>query len=404
LVSRMGITVEDFDPLELPSVIKSMHEAYIAANEGVDDEKMREDLDIITESLVGYSQQKVMRTERILEAVGRAQRDGVKVVIDEFNYLPAETLASLNEILSSKDNAEGFGVIFTGNIGADYLKRQGLDPAFVNRILSGVVDYDYPPQDIDLELSRSILDNETFDSGVDVPDRELFQIALTQLVDTRGYIDAPVDAFNDVWDFTRAVSLLQKLSSGEQLRDIASNSGAVQGVTAIKLSKIKMSFRNMNQVIREWKLDGYSQPLENYIFKDIVEPAAALDRKEAAELMYIFREWGGFFQGDEWDQVDVDSVRWSISGIDKMRNLGEDSEPLERKLFSAEEIVRAVSGVELPEMKDGDEIVVVDEAERREQEKIIAEMDSAIERVKGRLEKFPLDFDEFCKAFGSVHA
>ncbi|MFH1142474.1 MAG: AAA family ATPase, partial [Candidatus Uhrbacteria bacterium] len=174
LIQRMGIVVEELVPEQVPQKIKEAQQKYKLENPDLSEKELTTELKTIKAVIEGRAKEKTFETKPILEAVGRAKKEGHIVVIDEFNYLPPDTLAALNDILSSKDNPPGFGVVFTGNIGKEYLKRQGLDPAFVNRVLSGTVHYELPPQEIDQALDDSILTNEQLRLADVTPERNLY--------------------------------------------------------------------------------------------------------------------------------------------------------------------------------------------------------------------------------------
>ncbi len=382
LVQRMGIVIEQLDPSEIPGKIKEAQAKFQAENPDLLDAELQLALKTIKDVVEGRAKEKTFETKPILEAVGRARKEGRKVVIDEFNYLPAETLASLNDILSSKDNPPGFGVIFTGNIGEEYLKRQGLDPAFINRVLSGTIKYEFPPQEINRKLGDAIEDNTQLAGETEPPMRDLFQIAITQLVDKKGNLLAPEGALEQVWDFVRICSLAQQLAQGKDFRSLGLEAPA--GSSAFQFKSILLSFRNINQVVREWKLGGFKQPLEWHIHDAIIRPAAVFAPKEAAELMYLFTNWGGMFQQPEWSHVDVDSTQWRMAGIETVKQPKPKNQLL--KAFQPAELVEAVSGFRLPAEQLTEEDAV--EAEHgQEFERLIAEVEQQIREMEAEFNR-----------------
>lgn len=382
LIQRMGIVVEQLNPTEVPAKIKDAQKAYAEENPEMDQKELARELETIAEIMTGRAKEKTFETKPILEAIGRAQKEGRIVVIDEFNYLPPETLAALNEVLSNKTNAPGFGVVLTGNIGEEYLKRQPLDPAFINRVLSGTVKYEFPPQDIDTAFDDSIKD--IAEEGGTPPSRDLFQIGMTQLADSQGNLLAPENAMRDVWDFSRIFSLTQHMAQGKDFRSLGLD--APQGTGAMKFKSVLLSFRNMNQVVREWKLDGFRKPLDWYIFDTIVRPAAVYAPREAAELMYLFRDWGGFFKGEEWDAIEVDPTNWRIAGIERVKTPRSKKPALVPYQTAA--VVEAISGERLPEDTGALESAEREERERKtEVERVLAAMEATLTKMERETEK-----------------
>ena len=373
LIQRMGIVVEQLDPAEVPQKVKEAKIRYAEEHPDLSPEDLDRGLETIASVIEGRAKEKTFETKPILEAIGRAQRDGRIVVIDEFNYLPPETIAALNEILSNKDNPPGFGVVLTGNVGEAYIKRQVLDPAFINRVLSGTVQYEFPPQEIDSALDGAIKGADELEAGEKTYDRDLYQIAVTQLADTQSNVLAPKEALQQVWDFIRICSLTQKMAQGKDFRSLGLNVGV--GVSAMRFASVFLSFRNINQVVREWKLGGFRQPLDWYIYDTLIRPAAVYAPKEAAEIMYLFRDWGGFFSDKTWDKIEVDPMQWRITGHEGIKAPKGAKVPL--KAFQPAEVVEAVSGYRLPEEPVA-EVEVEERKGMKAYETMLAETERAI--------------------------
>ncbi len=391
LIERMGIVVKNTPAEEVPGLVKEAQAKFAQENPELKGDDLSSSQAMIEDVLTSRESQKVLTTEKVLEAVGRAAEEGNIVVIDEFNYLPPDTLAAINDLLSGGTGTkEGFGVIFTGNVGKEYLKRQSLDPAFVNRVLSGVVEYGFPPQELDRSFADTVKSREELADGEAVPDRDLFQIALTQLVDNKGNLLAPENALEKTWDFTRIVSLTQKLSSGSDFRDLGLDGAATQGVTAFKFESVFLSFRNLNQVLREWKLDGFTKPLDNYVLENIIRPAAVVSKKEAAQLYYLFSNWGGMFEGDQWDEIKIDSTTWNIAGLENVSVM--EGSDVELHPFLPSEVVEALSGKELPSYDTLDGVqseAAAEAAEVLDMERLLAEAEAFELKSREAFEKEP---------------
>lgn len=398
LIERMGIVVESTPAEKIPALVKKVQEQFKKEQPDLEPDALKDQLGMIEDVMLRRESQKVLETKKVLEAVGRAARDGKIVVIDEFNYLPPDTLAALNDLLAGgSDVQKGFGVIFTGNIGKEYLKRQALDPAFINRILSGTVEYGFPPQELNKAFSNSILSREQQGEKQERVDRDLYQIALTQLLDAKGNLLAPEGTLESIWDLARIIALSQQIASGKDFRDLGLDSPATQGVTAMQFESVFLSFRNLNQVVCEWKLDGYTKPLEWYVFTDIIRPASVLNPKEAAQLFYLFDP---MFSGEYWKNISVDSTTWRMTGINKIKEPA--TSETELKPYLPSEVVEAISGRQLPSFETLESPETVDDSMReREREREMARMESAEHALREAFEKEP-NVIELCAELAQV--
>jgi MoxR-like ATPase len=356
LLSRQGIVAKEVPAAEVPGKIQEHQATWLERNrqgdedDAVYEERKEQAFADIAEVVKGQSETTPMTTETVLEAVGRAAAEGKPVIIDEFNYLPPATLGALNDLLNpDSNNAQpGFSVIFTGNVGKEYIDRASFDPAFLNRVVNGTFRYTHPPQEIDAPYMGSAISQEERAEGEAPQPRDLFQVAMTHMADGKGNIRAPKDALEQAWNVTRGFSLVQKIVAGEDFRNLGASPEATQQITDLNFRSINLSFRNLNQVIREWKLDGYTQPLEAYVFRDIIQPAATLAPREAAQLLYIFKDWQGLFQGEHWNDLVADYERWNISGTETVGMPKPDTN-VELVPLTTDEVARAFSGIEVPE-------------------------------------------------------
>jgi MoxR-like ATPase len=401
LMYRTSITVTSTDAEDVPGLIIEKQKEYQKRNPEVVGEELEKANNHIEEVVKGQASERAFQTKTVLELVARASTEGKIVVIDEFNYLTPETLASINNIISTTPGKngqimigdevrefivkEGFGVIFTGNVGKEYTSRQKLDQAFTNRILSGVVDYNYPPQELDGSLMDSILDEGDRLEGKKIPSRDLFQIAITQAVDMRGNLEGPNNLPDTLWRLSQTFGLIQGIASGKDIRDLGFNNPShFQEITTLKIKSIYLSFRNLNQVVREWKLSNFSKPIEHYILENIILPASVLNEDEAAKLFYIFK-WGGFFDSQQYGLVRVNntnSATWSLSGLDKVEQHS-GSEPSERKYFLPQEIVELVAGMKTPGYESLDQAEAEEIERGAKKEKVLLKMN----RVVGELQE-----------------
>jgi hypothetical protein len=291
---------------------------------------------------------------------------------------------------------EGFGVIFTGNVGREYIDRQeNWDPALVNRILAGTVKYDYPPQDINSSFEKSIVSNEELVEGKESPDRELFLSGIVQLVDNKGNLTAPEDTLEKVWNLSRTFSLVQQIAGGEDYRNLSiENTEMFQDISNFQFETIFLSFRNFNQVVREWKLDNYTQDLDSYIFENIIRPAEVINKKEAAQLFYLFQRWGNFFQSEKYNEVKVDSTSWRIGGLNNISK-EQIKQEASQKHFTPKEVAEALSGKQTPSYEDLEEEKKEVRQETISREKEQVEMQEDVQRMEKELSK-EIYIEEVC--------
>lgn len=348
LIDRLGIVPEYTDPLDVPDKIEELVREYRQSHPSVGEKELEKSIKEIKEVVLGQSQQKTMQTKKVLEAVGRAQERGVKVIIDEFNYLPAETLASLNDILANTNNKEGFGVIFTGNIGQEF-DRKDLDPALVNRILENSFEIQTPPQDNKTAFSQAVLSREDYLAGSIPVSRDLYLSALTQLIDKKGNLIAPENATQMVWDLSQAFALIQKVSRGENPFSDDPNS---QDIGDFVFKKIFLSFRNFNSILNSWKEDSYSQSLDYYIMDKIIRPSSIWAPKESAMLLYLFQK-SGFLEGETSSGgIDLTTSPWNISGVPKVTKKEDYLTDFKIKAFTPQELVEAGYGIAMPSFEE----------------------------------------------------
>ncbi len=384
MISRLGIVAQTSDPEKVPAKVEEALSQYRKANPGVSEEEIEKNARPIIEKVVMRQLgQRVMSTEKILEAIGKAAEKGVKVIIDEFNYLPSETIGALNDFMAGNNAKEGFGIIMTGNIGKEYLKRQDLDPAFLSRISEGTFKIGYPLQDFDKPISQSVIDRKDYWAGEQPVRRDLFIAGITQLLDMKGNLIAPADAQEKVWDLSQAFALIQKLAAGENIRNISDNE-KLKTVTETSFKKIFLSYRNFNSILRSWKMDDYDREIDYYILNNLIRPASIFAPKEAAQLFYFFQH-NGFLLGDNCSEIKVDSSLWEISGVpdivDKKKFQVDDSKA---KVHSIKEVVENCYGVETPtfaEMKKSDS-EVKDSVEQEEREEFSAEIEQYTQKER----------------------
>jgi len=173
LFSYLGMDVEEIPAETIPQRIKELKEKYKAKNP----EATEEDLKHIEDIIKGQAMKPRMVAKVFETGVLKGAKEGRPVIVDEFNYIPPSLLAGCNALIEAKPGQEitvfgqkikvkpGFGVIFTGNITKTefkgrYLERKPIDPALVNRLNSGLIEYGSLPQSETLSFEESILERK----------------------------------------------------------------------------------------------------------------------------------------------------------------------------------------------------------------------------------------------------
>ncbi|MEM2987864.1 MAG: AAA family ATPase [Candidatus Bathyarchaeia archaeon] len=385
LIARLGIKVTEIKAEEIPDLIEQAKNKYKEQHPQLGEEDLKTAYKWIEEVIKGQAMQRQMETQIVLEAVAKAAREGRIVVIDEFNYLPPETLAALNTFLDVRPGSsgafsldsekktfvkEGFGVIFTGNIGERYA-REKFDPAFINRIGPGIIEYNYPPQAFDGVLTQNIITRKEVAQGRKPLPRDLFIIGTTLLVDAKGNLIAPPDALQKLWDLCRGFSIIQQLTLGKDFRDLGFGDIAHQHITGFKFDYYILSFRQLISIVERWKTDGFQYSLDWYIYDNIIKPAFLIEPREAAQIFYILKNREGFLQDEKLASVRVNPNPWNITNLPDLKK--EDFRiKAENKYYLPQEIAEAVAGIEMPsyeEVEEAEKLKKRAESERLSREK-----------------------------------
>jgi MoxR-like ATPase len=366
LLGHLGVAAEATKPEEAMKQVEEAQEAqrqlWEAEGTGLVRAEQKQYLEDIKKIILGQSQQVRLKTQEFLGVVQRAKKEGKVLIIDEFNYIEPGLIAALNEHVE-----EGLKVIFTGNLTLTrterYLDRQKFDPALLNRINSGLIEYHTPSmQDIDSPspfTAEALVSNSDRKEGASPPNRELYKIALAQLVDKKGNLYAPEDALEQVWKMTQAFKIFQNNFAGVSTRDkdgkdVFEDASGAQ----LLLKKTHASMRTMNEILDRWKGDGFSLPLDYYFYEYLLRPAAIIAPREAGYYLHILGKdrYGFFTQADAsgtkiWEnylQVSAEGELAVLASPDKALFKTTQKET-NLKLFSAQEVAEAFSGYQMPE-------------------------------------------------------
>jgi MoxR-like ATPase len=412
LLYHLGISPEKQDAMDVPEMIEGAKEEFRNRHGEIDEDHEAEAMSQIEEVLKGQAQEKTMETEVEMGPVITAAQEGRTAIIDEFNYIQPQLLAGLNSLVEAEPGSEiefmgqrvevqeGFGIIFTGNITSSefdrYQDREELDPAFVNRLNSGLVEYNTPPQDTKRNF-QEVVPKEGEELGE--VDKDLFLIGLTNLIDEKGNLKAKEDTLDEAWRLSRSFSLMQKIYAGESVREDI-DALDVAG-TEFNMKKYHASLRTFGDILEHLKQDNFEQDIEWHIYDSLLRPSSVVAPKETAQMFYILQSsYGGFFEGEPWDQIEVDTTSWTITGLDKIQEKIDEAniqEEADEKRYMPEELAKITSGEDLPEAREESAQMRESAAEQKEKAEIVMKYEKMIEEMEDKLENYEDTIKRFCE-------
>ncbi len=326
----------------------------------------------------------------------KAMEEGRVVIIDEVNAIPHEVLISLNHILTRKvgdtiniqqDSGreivikEGFGIMMTGNLNQGqekYIDRQDMDPAFLSRLHK--VEYDYLPQSMNIPLSEA--------GAID----ESFHLRIAELIDKNGNLEIPKDSIEKIWKLAQAARLLQNVFAGKEVDGAYYFKEAGGRAVEYLLKENVLSIRALENIISQWKAEGYEKELDYYIWNNFIkEGTVASDR---AYLYQIMKDQFGFFQSDGWNQKPDYGNEGMINSfeIQAPKNKAE-----KREFFGPREVVEFAFG-KAPERAKWPEVSMIDKNDV-DNENILPEIIKLTEfndDLKKELFELNNEIDEIC--------
>lgn len=243
----------------------------------------------------------------------KAMEEGRPVIIDEMNAIPHTVLIMLNDMLTRKVGEtitppivgsspitikKGFCVMATGNYkpedGLMYVGRQALDAAFISRYK--LEDYDYLPNNISLE-PEDLSDEDTREWR---QRNELMGMLVAKMMNKNLSVTAPEDAFRQLEKLAFIARNIQDIFSGKEVGQAWEGKGQTGSSVSPKelLKENVLSIRHLIPLIDRWKNEGYSRPLDYYLFSEYVARSGA--RPEEKIYLYgILQTMGDFFHTSE---------------------------------------------------------------------------------------------------------
>jgi MoxR-like ATPase len=290
-------------------------------------------------------------SEYVLGAAYKAAKEGRVLILDEYNYIPDGMRATLNDILTKRPGeiihvqeegssfavAEGFGVIKTGNINTSgsktYNNRLPEDPAQLERGYSKEVKG--LPQQTDGRL----------DQALSAEENQLFQIALAALLTKEGAIYAPAaggdtSPLETVWRLSQFAKITQLAFCGELAED-SPHRFQISGVPADIKVDTMLSQRGLIRVLEAWMNRGYSVPIDNLLYNEIIE--RTLEPRQKA-FFYQQAKLRGFFRSEDgWPEDPTTTANWKGNfSITPPSALAK--EPGVQILVTPDEVVQSIFG------------------------------------------------------------
>lgn len=331
-----------------------------------------------------------------LGPIYRAMAEGRPIIVDEVNAIPHEILISLNHILTRKvgekinvqqntgtqvEVKEGFGVMMTGNLNQSqekYVAREDMDPAFLSRLYK--LEYDYLPQ-----KTEGSLEDE---AG---KENELFHLLLAEMMDKNGNIEIPENSIKKLWNLSKAARVTQDVFAGKEI----SNSYYFQeaGGRAAKylLKESVMSIRAVENILEQWKKEGYEKELDYYVWKEFVSQSTVASDK--AYLYQLLKDRFNFFQSEGWEQ----NPDYGSGGMVNVFDIKAPENPsTERQFFGPRETVEFSFG-KAPERAKWPEIEseIKETAENNFEE--LEELEKFKSVLEQDLENIEKDIENFCQ-------
>lgn len=358
-------------------------------------EEVNEIFQASKEVLMGKSTSQEIETKYFVGSLVKAAKEGRVLVIDESNYIPPGLLASMNEILANPkpgrkitipltgeevEIAKGFGVIMTGNIAFDSIKRYKdryeTDPALKDRVK--FIEYNTPPQEIGRE----------HDYKADV-EKDLFLVALADLADKKGNVSVAggEEGLRKVWRLCQAFKLFQENFAGRPGTKYK-DAGGQEFV--VPLAKNHASMRKLRNIMGGWKKEGQKFELDQYVWKELIEPSLT----EPTEAAYFYQQLQvlyGFFDSEGWDQNPNYGQGLKMTRFEVDTPSDEEPNQADKiKSVSVKDVSEAIRGHQMPidSIKTGEELM--SDEKRETMVRMEAEVDtmrSAWQKEQGEILK-----------------
>jgi MoxR-like ATPase len=294
--------------------------------------------ELITKKLLNSSGVTVM--EYLLGSFYIGMKEGRVVIFDEGNALKPELRRKLNDLYTYKAGQnltiqedggqkikikKGYGVIITANEGERYGEgkngRYEYDPAELDRF--GRIEYDYLPQATEGALADII----------DPKQKQLFSIAVANLIDSKGNLTAPAGSLEKLWDLAQFGALTQHAFRGTLDSAHFINN---EGVGFNERIDVLITPRKLHDILSHWQEDNFRYELDYYVGLHLVEQAKKPIHKA---ILYHLGQLKGFFKSDNWQELPSDLQRQKSFQLNLTQNRAEGLE-----LHDLSQVVEAIWG------------------------------------------------------------
>jgi MoxR-like ATPase len=299
-----------------------------------------------------------------------AMRQGRPIILDEINAIPHSILIALNDLLQAKpDNtiipmipgaesfvvADSFAVLATGNWkpedGKAYIGRQPIDAAFLSRF--GITSYDYLPQRIEGETLGTSDENTRNEKA----ESELFMLMATHILDadTLG-ANIPAGTFEKLRGLAKAARVLQNAFSEKGNITFNDPESGTNLPAKEVMGENVLSIRHLIPILENWKSDGFTRDLDDYVFLHFVDRSTGARPMEkkfiyqtiqtiSDKQIFSQEKWPDAFSKDGLGKVDSYPIRKKMYGIDNDTQLRSPiSEKIEKVFYSPQQVVEEIFG------------------------------------------------------------
>src|SRR3989344_2246386 len=246
--------------------------------------------------------------------VYKAMRDGIPLIIDEYNMIPHSIWGRMNELLKKREGdiiavqedgvepfpvKKGFFFIFTGNLNQgmeQYIERADLDPAGLRRIHP--IKYDYLSQYYERGANDSISLEENAGQK-----NELFQLILSKVMDTHGNIELPKGSMTKLWRLAMGARVSQDLFAGRfPIKKFYPKIGGTTMNQPYFLKKINIDLGRIDKILEAFS-KRQDRDLDFYLWRYGI--SEAVDEQDKAVLFQLFKLNFNFFENWESNEDDV---------------------------------------------------------------------------------------------------
>jgi MoxR-like ATPase len=331
-------SVGAFPTHEVPDRIEAAKREYQINHPDLEATAARAALKQIEERFI--HENAVTVSEFVLGYAYRAAKEGIPLIIDEFNLIDPTVVMGLNSLMTKRPGevvhipenghppfpvADGFCVIMTGNLntgeGVEYYRPHQPDASTTNRFLP--VKYGFPPQATEGTAAQAHPSEKqlyqimiaTLRSGR--PSVEGAQFS-TRLEDRAMLTHLPGGAYSldKLWRLAKLAAITQLALEGKVAQD-SPHAHRRNGTSLAAKVEHALTPRVVVNLLEQWKGNGFEFELDHYIFNALVESALT-----AVEKDYFYRQCQlqGFCMSPGWPEIIDDGTDQLYSEVRSPKN------------------------------------------------------------------------------------